>query len=260
MEERKQAQRIHALVALNEQKDARIAMLEVSLAVADDRNDELEDALESNPRAGREAEEIRRALEGMQEDIAAVIDDTDTAVLSEMLETVSDRIGSILEEVDARDALAYLEERKAAEKALAGAREDLRVFNLVLPVGTCIRCGQEARTYDAGNDERMCLSCARKERAALAERIAAVREDYRGESIAAHDAQVQRDHSQQKRQEAEGALAAARELLARIVKYAVEDRACTPGSTRLARAILEARRLLGIPDGDLLAAADGRRP
>ena len=40
-----------------------------------------------------------------------------------------------------------------------------------------------------------------------------------------------------------------RGLLTRIVKYATEDRAVTPGSTRLARAILEVKRLLGIPDG-----------
>jgi hypothetical protein len=42
-------------------------------------------------------------------------------------------------------------------------------------------------------------------------------------------------------------------LLARVVKYAVEDRAWTPGATRLARAVLEARRAGFYP---LTAAGD----
>jgi DNA repair exonuclease SbcCD ATPase subunit len=42
------------------------------------------------------------------------------------------------------------------------------------------------------------------------------------------------------------------ELLRRIVKYAIEDRAYTPGSSRLARAVNRARKLLGIPPVDLL--------
>lgn len=45
------------------------------------------------------------------------------------------------------------------------------------------------------------------------------------------------------------ALSEVKALLTRIVVFAVEDKAWTPGSTRLARAILEAKRLLGIPDG-----------
>lgn len=47
---------------------------------------------------------------------------------------------------------------------------------------------------------------------------------------------------------AEQKLAAANALLARIVKYATEDRATTPGTTRLARALVEAEtRLAGQP-------------
>ena len=38
-------------------------------------------------------------------------------------------------------------------------------------------------------------------------------------------------------------------LLTRIVKYAREDRAETPGATRLARALAEAERMLARPDG-----------
>jgi hypothetical protein len=48
----------------------------------------------------------------------------------------------------------------------------------------------------------------------------------------------------------------AEELLMRVVKYATEDRAVTPGCTRLARVILEARRFLGIPDGP--ACSEGK--
>ena len=43
---------------------------------------------------------------------------------------------------------------------------------------------------------------------------------------------------------AEAQLEAVHALLARIVKYAREDRACTPGVTRLARALSEAKALL----------------
>lgn len=39
-----------------------------------------------------------------------------------------------------------------------------------------------------------------------------------------------------------------RALLTAAVRYAREDRAYTPGSTRLARLILRAARYLGIPD------------
>lgn len=39
---------------------------------------------------------------------------------------------------------------------------------------------------------------------------------------------------------AKSSLAEARALLARIVKYAIEDRASTPGTTRLARVVVEA--------------------
>jgi phage shock protein A len=76
-----------------------------------ERIDELEGELETNPRAGKEAEEIRKALEGIRPEIDAVIDSTDTTVLSDALEKVADQIEEILEEVDARDSLAYLEER-----------------------------------------------------------------------------------------------------------------------------------------------------
>lgn len=47
----------------------------------------------------------------------------------------------------------------------------------LLRIDTCCRCGQEARTYDAGGDERMCLPCARKERAVLKERLQSAREE-----------------------------------------------------------------------------------
>ena len=39
-----------------------------------------------------------------------------------------------------------------------------------------------------------------------------------------------------------------RELLTAAVRYAREDRAYTPGTTRLARLVLRAARYLGIPD------------
>lgn len=55
--------------------------------------------------------------------------------------------------------------------------------------------------------------------------------------------------AERERDEARQEVARLRELLVRIVTYAVEDRAWTPGTTRLARAILEAKRVLGIPDG-----------
>lgn len=47
-----------------------------------------------------------------------------------------------------------------------------------------------------------------------------------------------------------------RELLAAAVKYAREDRAYTPGSTRLARLILRAARYLGIPDRCIVCEQD----
>ena len=52
------------------------------------------------------------------------------------------------------------------------------------------------------------------------------------------------------RQYAESRLAAATKLLGRIVKYAQEDNARTPGSTRLARALGEAERLLANAPAD----------
>jgi hypothetical protein len=89
-----------------------------------ERIEELEGDLEMDPRAGKEAEEIRKALEGICDGIAAVLGSTDTAELSEALEQVSERIGKITDEVDARDALAYIKERNAlmAERNAALAR------------------------------------------------------------------------------------------------------------------------------------------
>lgn len=47
-----------------------------------------------------------------------------------------------------------------------------------------------------------------------------------------------------------------REMLIAAVKYAREDRAYTPGSTRLARLILRAARYLGIPDRCVVCERD----
>jgi len=47
-----------------------------------------------------------------------------------------------------------------------------------------------------------------------------------------------------------------REMLTAAVKYAREDRAYTPGSTRLARLILRAARYLGIPDRCVVCERD----
>lgn len=59
-----------------------------------------------SPRPGREAEELRKGLEGLLE--LSVIDEDD--------------IQSLLDTVDARDSLAYLEERDRAQAELAGLR------------------------------------------------------------------------------------------------------------------------------------------
>jgi len=49
---------------------------------------------------------------------------------------------------------------------------------------------------------------------------------------------------------------AMRKMLSDAVKYAREDRAYTPGSTRLARLILRAARYLGIPDRCVVCERD----
>jgi predicted nucleic acid-binding Zn-ribbon protein len=69
-----------------------------------------------------------------------------------------------------------VEEYRKRFPACDSDQSSLRVLDLLLPIGTCCRCGLESRTYDAGNDERMCLPCARKERAVIAGRILDVRE------------------------------------------------------------------------------------
>lgn len=65
------------------------------------------------------------------------------------------------------------------------------------------------------------------------QRIAELGRERDGARVVAEQADLYRDASEQK-------LAAANALLARIVKYATEDRASTPGTTRLARALSEA--------------------
>lgn len=68
-----------------------------------------------------------------------------------------------------------VEEYRKRFPACDSDQSSLRVLDLLLPIGTCCRCGLESRTYDAGNDERMCLPCARKERAVIASRLVAAR-------------------------------------------------------------------------------------
>jgi len=86
----------------------RSVRLETELA---DARDELEEARAPNVAKGREAEELRQALAGICVDIEGALESTDTEELSEALIAVSDRIRRIEDEVDARDSLAYVEER-----------------------------------------------------------------------------------------------------------------------------------------------------
>lgn len=62
--------------------------------------------------------------------------------------------------------------------------------------------------------------------------------------------------SQREREDIEHENRELREMLSQVVKYAREDRAYTPGSTRLARLVLRAARYLGIADRCVVCERD----
>jgi hypothetical protein len=90
---------------------------------------------------------------------------------------------------------------------------------------------------DAVSDDEMALDEVRALLARdLSEASGTASKHIRARRLAALD-KLRREHAEM------------RALLTRAVKYACEDKAYTPGSTRLARLVLEIKRWLGIPDG-----------